>query len=263
MMQYYFLSILLGHLTLDQEPEVSFKELRQLGLVNLSPGDLEQFKVFLTWLDLNNLAALWAGQGMGPTGNWTKEELLDMQKLPLTAPGFLEEFLRKYSTEKERVRHFDQLLLGYFSYAYERARGFLKEYLQYEQVLRLMIAAKRAEKIKRSFEEELVFLDQIDPWQAELYSLAHEEPDILGIADEMQEALDLYQEDFQSPLELFKQLLLLRFDKIDQLRQTYSPFSIDAIIAYAAQLEIVNRWQMTGRVKNQPKVMTILKDLNA
>lgn len=261
MTQYYFLSILLGHLTLDQEPEVTFKELRQLGFINLSSADLEQFKVFLTWIDLNNLAALWSGQGMGPTGNWTKEELLDMQKLPLAAPAFLEEFLKKYSDEKERVLHFDQLLLGYFSYAYERAKGFLKEYLQYEQVLRLMIAARRAEKIKRSFEEELVTLDQIDPWQAELYSLAHEEPDILGIADEMQEALDLYQGDFQSPLELFKQLLLLRFDKIDKLRQTYSPFSIDAIIAYAAQLEIVNRWQMTGRVKNQQKVMTILKDL--
>lgn len=261
MTEYYFLGTLLAPLSLDQEPDVNFEEFKELARIDLSKRDQIQVRLFLNWIDLNNLSALWSGQPITLVGNYTKEELGLLQKEPLSAPSYLETFLHKYRDNRERAAHFDQLLLSYFSYAHERATGFLKEYLEYEQVLRIAVAARRAVKLQRTFEDELALLDPTDPWQAELQTIAHGEPDISGLQEEVHEILDLYDSDFQSPIDLFKQLLLLRFDKIEKFRGHYSPFSVDAIIAYAAQLELVNKWQRSGKVKDQSKVMTILKDI--
>lgn len=261
MTSYYFLGTLLAPLSLDLEPEVDVAELKQIAYLNLNHKDQRQMRLFLTWIDLNNLSALWSGQKINIPGNWTKEELIDLQKFPLAAPEFLEEFLHKFSSDEERASHFDQLLISYFSYAYNSATGFLKDYLQYEQVLRFALAARRAGKLKKNFEEELRLLDPLDPWQSELHSVAEGGVDTTGALENVQEALDLYDSDFQSPLDLFKQLLLVRFDKIEKLKAGYSPFSVDSIIAYAAELDLVKRWQSVIKAKNQSNVMTILKDI--
>lgn len=261
MKRYYFLATLLAPLALDLEPDVSMTDLKELAFINLSHSDQRQVRLFLTWIDLNNLSALWSGQQMNVPGNWTKEELIDLQKFTLAAPPFLEEFLLKYHESEERAAHFDQLMISFFSYAYAHARGFLKDYFEYEQVLRVALAARRGSRLKKSFEEELRLLDPIDPWQSELASVAEGGPDITGSLEAVQEALDLYESDFQSPIDLFKQLLLERFEQIEKLKARYSPFSVDAIIAYAAELDLVNRWQTGSKAKNKSKVMTILKDI--
>lgn len=261
MSSYYFLGTLLAPLTLDHEPEVNITELKELCRINLSHEDQRQMRLFLTLVDLSNLNTLWSGQNITITGNWTKEELEDLQKFTLNAPPFLEEFLRLYKDFESRFAHFDQLMISFFSYAYGMARGFLKEYLEYEQVLRVALAVRRGQKLQKDFTSELKLLDPIDPWQAELESVARGGVDILGRLEAVQEALDLYDSDFPSPIDLFKQLLLLRFENISNLKARYSPFSVDAIIAYAAQLELVTRWQSVNKAKNKAQVMTILKDI--
>ncbi|MEI6531236.1 MAG: DUF2764 family protein [Chlamydiota bacterium] len=263
MTNYYFLATLIAPLSLDLDPEVHIAELKQLAALNLNHKDQRQMRLFLTWIDLNNLSALWSGHEINIPGNWTREELVDLQKFPLAAPSFLEAYLYKYTEDVERAAHFDQLLISYFSYAYEQATGFLKDYLQYEQVLRVAFAARRGTKLKRPFEEDLRLLDPIDPWQSQLHAVVEGGLDISGALENVQEALDLYDSNFQNPLDLFKQLLVVRFDKIEKLKAGYSPFSVDAIIAYAAELDIVSRWQTVAKAKNQTKVMTILKDIKA
>ncbi len=263
MKQYYFLATLIAPLSLDLDPEVHIGELKQLAALNLNHRDQRQMRLFLTWIDLNNLSALWSGLEINILGNWTKEELIDLQKFPLAAPPFLESYLYQYTEAAKRAAHFDQLLISYFSYAYEQATGFLKDYLEYEQVLRLAFAERRGAKLKRPFKENASLLDPIDPWQSQLYAVAAGGPDISGVLENIHEELDLYDSNVQNPMDLFKQMIVMRFDKIEKIKAKYSIFSVDAIIGYAAELDIVNRWQTVTKAKNKSKVMTILKDIEA
>ena len=260
MTKYYFLGTLLPTLSLETEPEIGFEEFKQLCRANLTSDDLELLKGAYLWVDLNNLNALWSHRTTTYWGNYTSEELLDLPgRTPV--PPFLETFLKKYLLEEDRIAHFDELMLGYFSHAYEQAWGFFKEWLQYEQVLKVALATKRATKVKKSFQSEINLFDPFDPWQGELKDIADEKNDVLGLKEAVQEALDLFDSDFKNPLDLFKQLLLLRFEKVNQLKSPYSPFSVDNVLAYAIQLELAGEWQKVSHTKNQVKVTAMLKDI--
>ncbi len=246
MTQHYFLNAFLPPLSLDADVEVDIAALKDLVEINGNLEENHQLRLFLTFADLHNLNALWNGQPTVVEGNLTRDELKLWQDSPLETPVFIEQFIRKWKSNEERVRHFDELVLAFFGFAEERGEGFLKEWLAFEQALQVGLAARRVQALHRSG-DEFTSLDPLDPWQSELLAIANQGPDISGLQESLSQAFDLYTSLNEQPVELFRQLLLFRFDRIDKMVRPYSQFSFDRVIAYAAQVQIMQRWKAAKR----------------
>lgn len=249
MSAHYFLTAILPPLTLDGDLDIDIADLKELVDVNCDVNEVRQLRLFLTLADLHNLNALWSGRPSVVEGNLSRDELNFWQESPLEMPVFLEEFIRKWRSNEEKLKHFDALVLGFFGFAEGRAPpGFLKEWFHMEQAWQVALAAQRASSLGQT--EEFSALDQLDPWQSELLNIVHAGPDLSGLQETLKEALDLYKNSVSRPLELFRQLVLLRFDRINTMVRTYSPFAFDVAIAYAARVQLVQRWQAANREKS-------------
>ena len=87
MASYYFLISAFPPLTIGLVPPISFKEVKDLLLLNLTPADMRQVEILLRPIDLYNVRALWLGEPLDDRGNFNaaalEEVLLVQDKFPL------------------------------------------------------------------------------------------------------------------------------------------------------------------------------------
>lgn len=241
--KYYFVASLLPELVIGHVPALGFFELKEILRVNLSEEDKKKVRHFLRLIDLENLRALWAHEPHDPRGNLTREELekaLENQEWSDEEPfpEYLIDFLDKYESKEERVRHFS-LVMTDFLVEGSLEEGFLGAYFAFERELRLVLTAFRAKKLGRNLDEELQYEDPYDPFIAEL--LAQKEAktfeppfDFLDLRERLEFNQDL-------PLELHLALSEYRFMRIVELSEGEF-FSIDRILSYMARLLLVEKW---------------------
>ena len=236
MSRYYFLLCSLPSLHFNVPPEISFEEVIERISLNVSESDKERVKAFLSYIDLLNLKALWLGHPIDLRGNFTEKELDEALLVYDFFPEYLYDFLERYPERKEKVHFFPFLLNAFFK---EERSGFLGEYFSYEREVRMLLAALRAKDSGREIAEELQFEDPHDPFIA--YILAQKDMVAFEPPKEYEQIKILYKKYKESPKDLNKALLEMKFNWIDEKEQE-DIFTIDQLLTYMAKLYLLEYW---------------------
>lgn len=239
MANYYFLAATLPPLQLGEKVDFSFKELAQLLEVNLYDRDLEKACIFRRMIDLGNIRALFQEESIDPRGNLNEKELDEALLFKDGMPDYVFDFLDQFETTPEKLRHFSGLFSAYFSNEVEDQSGFIKDYLTFEREWRLVMMAIRAKQLKRDITRELQFEDFNDPLVAQI--LAQRDANEYDPPSEYVDLKEKFLACGPDPWQQYKTVAEWRFQRIgDLVDQPF--FSIDWILAYMAQLLIVEQW---------------------
>jgi len=240
MAEYYFLGVSFPPLAIGQKPPISFQELRERLEANLTLPDWEKFKDLLRLIDLANIRAEWLEGPFDPHGNLSHKELEEALLVKEGLPGFIIDYLERYDSIEDRLRFFPSLYTTLCLEMQEKyPDGFLHEYYRLEREIRLILTALRAKHFGKDIVRELQFEDPRDSLIAEIIAqkdASEYNPPLDGLV-----LKTLFNRCVEDPKELYKALLEYRFEKIEEMEQQ-GPFSIDAILGYAARLMLVESW---------------------
>ncbi len=251
-MQYYFLLSALPPLSLKAMPEITFKELKDLLLLNLSPSDFEKLRTLLRPIDLYNIRALWLGQPLDERGNLAAKELEDSLLIQEGLPPYLLDFLDRYEATQERLKAFPSLFSSFFRESEESLHGFLQKYYQFERERILILTALRAKAAGRNLVRELQFEDPYDPFIREI--LAQKDSSDFIPPKEFEDLKILFVEKAHDPEKLNRAILEYRLKKIEEMEDEESPFSIDQVLGYVARFLIVDSWFQRDREQGRLEV---------
>ncbi len=249
MANYYFLAASLPPLVLGEKPELTYEELNARLEINLTKEDFEKVVVFRRFTDINNIRALLLEEPIEPQGNLQEKELDEALLIHNILPVYVFDFLDQYETLTEKIRFFFGLISRYFTEEIPKQKGFLKRYLSFEREWRLVMLGLRSKELGRDITRELQFEDFADPLVADILAqrdAAHYEPPI-----EYKELKDKLASCGPDPWEKYKVFARYKFNKIEELVDR-PLFHIDWILAYMAQLALVQHWfeldEMRGKM---------------
>lgn len=233
MTNYYFLLSAFPPLNLDRKPELSFKEVRDLLVLNLTPEDLKKVDQLLRPIDLYNIRALWLGAPLDDRGQFNANELEEELLVRDKMPSYIIDFIDRYESTQDRLRYFASLFVSLYRDEQPQLKGFLLKYYQFERDLRLILAALRAKSSERDIVRELQFEDPTDPLVADI--LAQKDAPDYSPPREFEELKNLFVENSYEPQKLNRAILEYRFNKIEEMEENQD-FSIDRVLAYVARL---------------------------
>lgn len=257
MVDYYFLGTLLPDLHIGEIPEIKFRELERLLKENLSEADYAKTATLRNLYDITNLRAYWKGDPLDPTGNYNESELEEALVTRSMLPQYVFSFMDKYEKQEDRLRHFPELLSTFFRDSISRANGFFRYYLTLEREIRLILVAFRAKLLGRDLYAELQYEDPDEEFIAQI--LAQKDAQTYEPPEKYAELKTLFEKFGDRPIELQKALLEYRFSKIDE-KIGIELFSIDRIMAYMAELIMVEHWQQMDKQKGLQIVDSMLKE---
>lgn len=242
---YYFLGTLLPPITLGAEPEISWEEFIFLLKTNLTARDLAQVKQLRTYFDIENMRALWLGLALDKYGNLDERSLEEALLTGVGLPAYVYDFIVKYSSIEERIRHFPSLLVSFFRHAIAVSQGFLKDFFSSERNLRLVLAALRAKQLERDLLVEMQYENPDELLVAQI--LAQKDAKTYEPPVEYQELKTLFN---KNPLEMHQALSEYRFKKWSDLLGLQT-FTIDRILIYMYQLILVEKWMALEKQQGQ------------
>lgn len=240
MSQYYFIGTTLPNLMLDSQPEINFIGLDRLLKDNLTQEDYDKTKVIRRFFDILNLRALWIGQEIDPRGELNAVELEEALINNAGLPDYIFEFLARYHTIGEKLHHFPALLANFFREAKQEKDPFLRKYFSFERNFRLILTAYRAKKLGRDLDMEFQYEDPEEKLISQL--LAQKNEKTFTIPENFEDLKLILNKYEDNPMEMERALDEYRFNYIDQLVDMADVFSIDRILAYMAQLTVVEKW---------------------
>lgn len=257
MSNYYFLGTILPELRIGEPLEITFKEFNQLLYDNLSASDYAKSETLRNFYGLYNLLAHWKGITLDPVGNLSESDLEEALVTRSVLPPYVFEYIDKYESPQERLRHFPELLSTFFKKEISRASGAFKTYLIIERDLRLILLAFRAKKLGRDPIPELQYEDPEDEIVAQI--IAQKDSHNYEPPEKYEELKPLFEKYYNEPLELQKALAEYRFQKLDELIGL-DLFSLDRILAYMVKLIIAEKWQHLDKQKGLEVVDSMLRE---
>lgn len=259
MSRYYFLASLLPFsLNLGNPPEIPFQEFNDLCKQNLSEADLEKASVIRRYVDINNLRPFWQKKELDPHGNYNAKELETALLLEEGFPDYVFEFLREFDTINSRLDHFPKLLAQFFYEETQKAKGFLKSFLEFERAWRLIMVALRSKKYRYDLSRELQYEDPMDDLVS--YILAQKDFADFTPPEEFLELKQIYDSFGSEPLKLHWEMSLWRIKKVYTFIEG-GTFSIDSILCYLSQLILVENWMKLNHDQGMNIVENIMKEL--
>jgi hypothetical protein len=256
MTNYYYVTSSFPEVRIGGTTDINFRQLNLLLQDNLSKDDLEKTRVIRRLYDLYNIRSLWLKEELTLYGNYNDVELEDALIAQSVLPKYVFDYLEKYPTNDERIKHFPELIHNYFNIEIEKADGFLKKYLIFERDWRLVFAAFRAKKLGRDILEELQYEDPNRNLIAQI--LAQKDAKTFEPPFEYEELKPIFEANQDSPLALQQALDSYRFEKINSLLGV-DMFSINRILGYMAQLILVEEWLKLDKEKGLEIVENIAK----
>lgn len=245
---YYYLAASLPPLDFPGKPEVSFFSLRDYFGVNLSQKDLKKVESLRLFVDICNIRQFLQEEEIDLRGNLKEKELEEALLSETFLPEYVFDFLKENETLSDKLNAFPFLLTSFFQEETAKQQGFLKVYFEFERQWRLVVLAIRAKAMGRDFVKELQFEDTHDPFVMQI--LAQKDAPQYEPPVEYQEVKNILHSCGPDPWEQNKALCLYRFNKIQDF-VTGLQFSMDWILAYLAQLMIVEYWNELDAVKGR------------
>jgi hypothetical protein len=232
MANYYFLIAAFPPLTLGVKPDLSYKELNDLLVLNLTPEDLGKLEELLRPIDLYNIRAFWLGAPLDDRGQLKAKDLEEELLVQEALPDYIIEYLERYETTEDRLRYFSSLYASLYRDQQPKLKGFLLKYYQFERDLRLVLTGLRAKRARRDIVRELQFEDPTDPLIAEI--LAQKDAIDYTPPREYEDLKTLFVENSSEPKELNRAILEYRFNKIEEMEEAQD-FGIDRVLAYVVK----------------------------
>ncbi len=254
---YYYLTSSLPPLEFPVLPEdIGSISLRADLEMNLSEEDKKKVESLYLFVDLSNIKLLFREEEVDPRGNLDEKGLDEALLYQSFFPLYVFDYLQKYETRQERLKNFPTLLAQFFREEAETQTGFIQEYFSFERELRLVLLGFRAKKLHRDLGKELQFEDLADPLVMQILSQKDaEQYEPPAEYKEVKELLDLCGSD---PLEQNKAIAGYRFRTIREMGKGNS-FSIDFLLAYLAQVMIIEYWNELDKEKGQTILSTFKK----
>jgi hypothetical protein len=259
-MQYVYLAVGLPPLSFDSPPEISFAELETLLRDNLTHKDYQKTRLLRRLYDILNLRAFWLGEPLDPHGGMDENQIEEALALQMGFPEYVYDFILRHRTKEERLRHFPSLLSSFFKESAAETKGFLRDYLRFEREWRLVFAGFRAKRLGRDLSVELQYEDPQEELIAQM--LAQKDAKTYEPPERYRELKVLFEKYEDDPLGLERALDEYSFNFIeDQLSLGLKDtFSIDRILAYMAQLILVEKWFELDKKKGSEIIDTIVKE---
>lgn len=254
---YYFLASALPELQIGYPPDINFLTLDALMKVNLTKEDYALTAVLRRYFDIQNIRAFWLGEELDPRGVYNEVDLEESLVTRLGLPEYVYTYMEKYDNKESRIKHFPALVSAYFKEESEAAEGFLKSYLTFERELRIVLTGFRAKRLGRDLISELQYEDPNDEIVAQV--LAQKDSKTYEPPARFSDTKALFEQHYDEPLELYQALCEYRFQKIEEMYEI-DLFSIGRILAYLAQLIIVERWLELDKNKGLEVIDTIVKE---
>lgn len=239
MANYYFVAPSLPELVLGGRPDITFEEFQNRLEVNLTKEDFKKTLILRRFIDLNNIRSLLLEQPIDPRGTLNEKELDEALLIRNILPSYVFEFLDQYDQPLDIVKNFSGLLTRFFKEEIAAHEGFLRDYLIFERNWRLVMLGLRAKELGRDVVRELQFEDFSDPIVAQI--LAQKDAEQYEPPVEFMELKEILTSCGSDPWERYKAFAAWRFHKIEEMVKR-PLFSIDWILAYMAQLIIVEDW---------------------
>lgn len=257
MKEYYFLATALPELQIGYPPDITFAMLMFAFKVNLTPEDYAKSLTMRRYYDIQNIRAFWRNEELDYHGCLDEVELEEALLTRIGLPEYVYEFMDKYDNKAERLKYFHALLVAYYVHETAKADGFLKEYLTFEREWRLVLTGFRAKKLGRDLAEELQFEDPYDDIVAQI--LAQKDAKAYEPPSRYEDLKALFEEHGSDPLQLYQALCEYQFEKIAAMCGI-EMFSIGKILAYLAQLILVEKWMELDKKKGMEVVDAIVKE---
>jgi hypothetical protein len=166
-------------------------------------------------------------------------------------------YLELYEKLEDRLYHFPKLVAAYFYNESINADGFLKQYLEFERELRLVLVGFRAKKLGRNVMKELQFENPEDPIVHQI--LAQKDEPLYEPPEKYTELKSVFDQYQDEPLALYLAVLKYRVEAIDQMLG-FDEFSINRILGYFVQMIFIELWQKLDKQKGKQILDTIVKE---
>jgi hypothetical protein len=239
-MLYYFLLSSFPPIGLRSAPEMTFKELKDLLTLNLTPKDLGLLRALLLPIEIYNIRALWLGAALDERGSLSPNELEEALLVRENLPPYLIDFLDRYETKEERLNAFPSLFASLYADKEGELTPFLRKLYRFERERTLILAALRAKRSGRDIVKELQFEDPGDPLVADI--LAQRDAVDYQPPTEFGDLKILFVEKAHDPEKLNRAILEYRLKKIEEMEEDENPFSIDRVLGFVARFLIVDSW---------------------
>ncbi len=257
MANYYFVGTLLPELRIGEKPEISFRDFEQLVKDNLSVKDIARIRMIRNFYDIYNLRAYWRGEPFDYLGTLDYNEMEEALVTRSVLPSYIFQYLDKYESKEERLRHFSELRSRFFHEEVRRSSGILREYLITELEIRLVLVAFRAKLLGRDIFAELQYEDPENDFIAQIF--AQKDSSQFEPPEKYEDLKVLFTQYVDDPLALQKALLEYRFNKIGEILGQ-DLFSSERIFGYMLQLIMVERWNKLDKQKGLEIVDSMLKE---
>jgi len=234
-MKYYFLVTYLPDIQRDDK-KIKFRFADLLGeKYYIEPDDWREIELLLLARDIFLLEKLLSGKDADVEHTlYDKEFWKEQIKAPKEVPVFLEEFLQRHAEERsfgpEQVNRLHEI---YFDHVIRStANPFLRDYFEFEKLLRNTLAAIRARRKGLPPSDHILgageIVEQLGRSSAEDFGLGQEIPWIERLAE------------MKDPLQMEDALEQILWDYIDeQTTQVY--FDFEVILAYLLKLQLLER----------------------
>lgn len=254
---YYCLMAGLPDLSLDDSKAApSILELKESMGGQLSKSDKELLYVFFLQYDCRNLVKLLKDPEAetDPRGNYTMEQYVDLMTSAREMnfnvhryPSFMSKFARDYTYNKDSENYFpsDVMMLEYYRYAMRVSNKMMSEWyelnLNIGNILTALIARKNGWNVADYIMGDGELCEMIRNNNARDFGLSNE----FDYVNDLMKIVDC-----EDPVEKEKRIDAFKWMWLEE--QTFmDPFSIEALFAYIAKLEMMERWALldveTGR----------------
>jgi hypothetical protein len=163
MSRYYYLATALPPIDFPNLPDTSFVALKEPLRFNLSERDYQKVAALQLFIDISNIRPLLLEEEIDFRGNLSEKELDEALLIKDFMPDYVFDFLSKYDSLSDKLKHFSQLIVLFFQHELAQQTGFLHSYFSFEREWRLVVLALRAKITGRDVVKELQFEDFSDP----------------------------------------------------------------------------------------------------
>lgn len=247
MAKYYFVGTLLPPLTFDAPAEITFSRLDVLMRDNLTRRDYQKLLIVRHFYDLLNLRSLWLEEELDLRGELSPLGLQEALVNRSGLPDYVYDYMDRYQKKEDRIHHFPFLLAKFFQSASSIKDPFLRNYLNFERELRLVLTAFRAKKLGRDLSAELQYEDPEEDLIAQM--LAQQDAESYEPPEKYKELKVLFEKYGDDPLALQRALDEYRFETIENLVDMADTFSIERLLAYVIQFVLVEKWFEMDKAK--------------
>lgn len=235
-------------------------------LENISAADARSVRLLYTYYDCENLISRRAGRSAhNPLGTLTAEEIAAQLQQPSALPARIADVIRAYADpegeEAERVdvgQRFEKALWSaYYESCADDASRFLRAWSDFDRNLRNIAAAVAARAAGQPVENFTVgsgdVVDQLERSSAADFGLRGELPYIDAVIAAVNDEPNLVEKEHK--------IDLIRWNEANELA-TFDYFTIDAILAYLAKINIVARWTALDERQGRAMFRRLLSELD-